>query len=91
MANVKVNKAEVPAPKPDAWDQIKEVTLVMTREEAKVLYTLTGRVVSSLSGPAGQASARVYHALDDMASGLYGDNNLYIEVNSNGNFIFRSK
>lgn len=77
MAKVTVTRA--PAKAADAWDEISTVDLRLTREEAKVVYTLTGMVAAGDNGPAGEASKRVFHAIDDLDERLNEDDNLYVD------------
>lgn len=63
----------------DAWDEIATVDMRLTREEAKVVYTLTGMVAAGDNGPAGEASKRVFHAIDDLDERLNADDNLYVD------------
>lgn len=77
MAKATLNKGPVKAA--DAWDEISKVTLELTREEAKTVFTLLGQVIPAKSGPAGAASERVYVAIDAAHSGLSSSNNLYLK------------
>lgn len=85
MAKVSVQtKAVKPA---DAWDEIGTVHLKLSREQAKVVYTLVGKVAIGYSGNAGKRAEEVYNAFPDNMK-LYTDNNLYIE---GSNLIIKSK
>lgn len=70
----------------DTWDQVKKVTLELTREEAKVVQALVAKVSIGVSGPAGTAAQRVYDTLQKVAP--YEENNLYL---NGGNVIIHSK
>lgn len=77
MAKVTVTKTPIKAT--DAWDEISTVDLRLTREEAKVVYTLTGHVSADDTGPAGEASKRVFHAIEGLDERLNDDDNLYVD------------
>jgi hypothetical protein len=76
MARAQV--VQKPPTRVDAWDKISGVTLNLSREEAKVVFTLLGAVYVGASGPAGQAALRVWESFPDVSE-LNEENNLYIE------------
>lgn len=82
MASVRINKIAVAEPKLDAWDKINTVNLELTREEAKVVFTLLSRVQITASGPAGDAAERVWNAIVNLDQfgylPLYNENNLFV-------------
>lgn len=63
----------------DAWDEITTVDLRLTREEAKVVCTLTGNVNCGNYGPAGEAAKRIFHAIANLDKRLTDENNLYVD------------
>lgn len=63
----------------DAWDRVSTVHLKLSREEAKVIFTVIGEVLIGDSGPAGQAAARIFDAINGaVGENAMKDNNLYV-------------
>lgn len=87
MAKATLNKGPVKAA--DAWDEISKVTLELTREEAKVVFTLLGEVIVGKSGAAGVAAHRVYDAIIGAHPNLFSHNNLFIP--GNPEIVFASR
>lgn len=79
MAKVTVNPKNVTPPMiQDAWDEYSKFSLELTREEAKVVYTVLCNVAKGASGQAGVAAANVYNAIGAIDGRLFGENNLYV-------------